>query len=73
MCLGSVDNAATSDTGLIDSCQDLGINAEMKDRVQLRKAMTCSPIKTQGFLQNGTFNLDGQKYSYAGLAYGPRN
>lgn len=73
MCLGSVDNAATFDTGLIDSCQDLGINAEMKDRVELRKTMTCLPIKTQGFFQNGTFSLDGQKYSYAGLSYGPRN
>lgn len=75
MCLGLPDNAATFDTGLIDSCHDLGINAEMKDRVQFRKTMTCSPLTTEGFLQNGTFihSHDGQNYSYTSLSYGARN
>ncbi|KAE9375831.1 hypothetical protein N431DRAFT_370723 [Stipitochalara longipes BDJ] len=73
MCLGPPNTAASFDTGFIDSCLDLGINAEIEDRVQLRKTMTCSPITTNGFFQNGTFTLDGQEYSYASLSYGRRN
>jgi hypothetical protein len=73
MCLGLQSSAITFDTGLIDSCYDLGINTEMKDRVQLRKIMTCLPPTIQGFFQDGTLIERGQNYSYDGLLYGPRN
>jgi hypothetical protein len=45
----------------------------MKDRVQLRKIMTCLPPTIQGFFQDGTLVERGQNYSYDGLLYGPRN
>lgn len=44
MCVGGRDKAVRFDTGLMDSCNDLGINSEEKHRVQYRRVMTCSPV-----------------------------
>jgi hypothetical protein len=70
MCLGPVNGAVGFDTGLLDSCNDLGINAAMKDRVQFRKVMTCSPLITEGYIQYGKVEFDGQKYNYTAGYYG---
>jgi hypothetical protein len=72
MCLGPINNSVTFDTGLLDSCIHLGINAEMKNRVQLRKAMSCSPIATQGFVQDGNATLlNGHLVNFTAVFYGP--
>ena len=43
------DVAVHLDSGPIDSTLDLGINARPKDRITLRKSLTCAPIRTTGF------------------------
>ena len=73
MCLGPVNGTVTFDTGLVDSSNHLGINARMKDRVQVRKTMTCSPITTKGFVQNGNVTLnDGHFINIIAALYGPQ-
>jgi hypothetical protein len=43
-----------------------------KNRVQLRKAMTCSLIVTKGFVHNGNATLiDGHFTSFTTALYGP--
>ncbi|KAK0884416.1 hypothetical protein LTR87_001758 [Friedmanniomyces endolithicus] len=54
ICYGAPNTSAswisvTLDSGLIDSTLDLGINARPEDRVQLRKLLTCAPLKTKGY------------------------
>lgn len=44
MCNGPINGSIQFDTGLIDSRDDLGINARDEDRVQYRRVMTCSPV-----------------------------
>lgn len=73
MCLGPVNSSVTFDTGLLDSTKHLGINAAEKQRVQLRKTMTCSPITTKGFVQNGSVTLlDGHVSNFTAALYGPQ-
>jgi hypothetical protein len=72
MCLGPSNSSVTFDTELLDSSSHLGINAVKKNRVQLRKAMTCSPITTKGFVQNGNVTLnDGHFTNFTAALYGP--
>jgi hypothetical protein len=49
LCLGPANGSLYMDTGLIDSRDDLGINAQDRDRVQIRRNATCIPITTQGY------------------------
>ncbi|KAE9363828.1 hypothetical protein N431DRAFT_564404 [Stipitochalara longipes BDJ] len=73
MCLGPINSSVTFDTGLLDSSTHLGINAAKKYRVQLRKTMTCSPITTKGFVQNGNVTLnDGHFINITAALYGPQ-
>jgi hypothetical protein len=73
MCLGPINSSVKFDTGLLDSTNHFGINADKKYRVQLRKTMTCSPITTQGFVQNGSATLnDGHVSNFTATLYGPQ-
>jgi hypothetical protein len=73
MCLGPVNGSVFFDTGLLDSSNHLGINARIKDTVQVRKTMTCSPITTKGFVQNGNVTLnDGHFINITAALYGPQ-
>jgi hypothetical protein len=73
MCLGPVNGSVTFDTGLLDSSKHLGINARIKDTVQVRKTMTCSPITTKGFVQKGNVTLnDGHFINITAALYGPQ-
>ena len=49
MCYSGDMTAYEMDTGLIDSHDDLGINAARKNRIQYRKVTTCSPIQTKEY------------------------
>ena len=51
LCIYGATAAYELDTGMIDSHSDLGMNAPKKDRVQIRKVTTCSPIYTAGYSQ----------------------
>ncbi|KAI0168841.1 hypothetical protein GGR52DRAFT_592616 [Hypoxylon sp. FL1284] len=46
MCL---EPGMSIDTGLINSNQDLGLNAKPEDQVELRKKTTCAPITQDGY------------------------
>ena len=54
LCLYGGTSAYQMDSGLIDSHEDLGINAAKSERVQYRKVTTCSPIHTKGYVTNIT-------------------
>lgn len=74
MCLGPKNGSVTFETGLLDSSRHLGINAAKQHTVQLRKAMTCSPMTTEGFVQNGNLTLiDGHFINFTAALYGPQN
>ncbi|TKA77902.1 hypothetical protein B0A55_03344 [Friedmanniomyces simplex] len=54
MCYGAPGTSVPSisvhlDSGPIDSMLDLGINAPPRDRVTLKKLLTCAPLQTDGF------------------------
>ena len=49
MCSSGDRTAYKMDSGLIDSHDDLGINAPRKGRVQYRKVTSCSPIQTKDY------------------------
>jgi hypothetical protein len=76
LCLGP---ALYLDTGLIDSRDDLGINSHESDRVQWRHNLTCSPITTDGYSENGTSTVNYENhygngkmdFNYTALYYGP--
>ncbi|KAL8924268.1 MAG: hypothetical protein Q9172_002741 [Xanthocarpia lactea] len=48
---GDAPTGYEMDTGLLNSQEDLGINAPDSDRVQYRKVTTCSPIHTRGYYE----------------------
>lgn len=49
LCVYGSTSAYEMDSGLLDSHDDLGMNAPKSDRIQYRKVTTCSPIQTPGF------------------------
>lgn len=65
-CLGkngtATDTATVWDTGLMDSHYELGVNAPVEDRVQVRKVLTCSPVNvsdlTTQTTRDGTVRVD---------------
>ena len=74
ICKGN-NSAFIIDTGFLDSDLDLGINAPKSDRMQYRKVMTCSPLKTTGYMSNWTSApeapLPEDQYLY--YYYGPQS
>jgi hypothetical protein len=57
-------------TGLLDSREHFGINGQDKDRVQVRRSATCSPITTDGYMKSGTSSIayhSFNNHSNAGL------
>ena len=76
MCYSGDMTAYEMDTGLIDSHDDLGINAPKIHRVQYRKVTTCSPIPTKDFrtevintdINSPTFNDTLVRYFYGDTA-----
>ena len=72
MCYSGDMTAYEMDTGLIDSHDDLGINAPRIHRVQYRKVTTCSPIQTKDYrtevndtdINSPTFNDTLVRYFY---------
>jgi hypothetical protein len=84
LCLGPTDGALYMETGLLDSRNDFGINANDKDRVEVRRNATCIPITTEGYNTNGTSRfgpadslpidnaeVSGMAFNYTALFYGP--
>lgn len=72
MCYGSVASefkAVTFDSGPIDSALDLGINAHPQDRVNIRKTVTCEPIRTANF----TYTIKHNSQLELGLAFSGYN
>ena len=50
LCIYGAAAAYEMDSGLIDSHDDLGINAPPSHRVQYRQVTSCSPIRTKNFV-----------------------
>lgn len=59
------------DTGLIDSHYDLGSNAPVGQRYQIRLVLQAAPLKTEGYKQSDGPDSMTQD-SYAQYHYGPR-
>ena len=55
------------DSGLLDSNDDLGINAPENERFLYRKVTECAPLRTDGF--KSSFNVSSDR-SYSGYLYG---
>ena len=68
LCIYGSTAAYEMDTGLLDTHEDLGINAAQSDRIQYRKVTSCSPIHTRGYVT--TFNdTDPTHVAYGDLLY----
>ena len=54
------------DTGLIDSLSDLGINAPIEDRFQLRYVLNCAPLVSNGYtaFYNGSDGTQFLRFYY---------
>lgn len=63
-------SALQLDSGLLDSNDDLGINSEVRDRVQYRTVLTCAPITLDGFVKGGSSTIDGRAYNFTAAYYG---
>jgi len=55
------------DTGYLDTHSDFGLNAPTNQRLQYRKLIRCSPLKTRGF--SSTQNIAGNR-TYTRYHYG---
>ena len=72
MCYSGDTTAYEMDTGLIDSHDDLGVNAPKMHRVKYRKVTTCSPLQTKDYrtevndtdINSPTFNDTLVRYFY---------
>jgi hypothetical protein len=71
MCLGLVNSSVEFDTGLIDSRDDFGINVDDSNRVQFPKAITCTPITGQRYIENGSTSYNSMVFNYSAAFYGP--
>ncbi|KAF2183496.1 hypothetical protein K469DRAFT_689964 [Zopfia rhizophila CBS 207.26] len=74
MCKTKTENIIV-DSGLIDSHDDLGINAPPKERFQMRYVYQCAPIVSEGFKQTLKRSNDSDvpevvQYFYGNLTYG---
>jgi hypothetical protein len=70
-CLVSPTAAYQMDTGLLDSHNDLGINAKSSERVAARKVATCAPVLIAPWAVTVNKTLaDGEIDSYAELYLG---
>lgn len=49
ICKISDTAAFEMDTGLLDTHEDLGINAPQSERIKYRKLTTCAPLQTKNF------------------------
>jgi hypothetical protein len=63
VCVASPIGALQLDTGMLDSHNDLGINAPKGKRLAYRRLTTCAPVRTEGFLMT----VNGTEYYF----YGP--
>ncbi|RDA84535.1 hypothetical protein CP532_3756 [Ophiocordyceps camponoti-leonardi (nom. inval.)] len=54
------------DSGLIDSLDDLGVNAPAKDRFKIRHRMQCAPLTTEGY---SGYRLDGSGVNHTTYSY----
>jgi hypothetical protein len=59
LCLWNPNSALRLDTGLLDSSEDLGINAPLKDRIHFRRVATCAPIEGRPFEGHGNDSVAG--------------
>ena len=67
-------SAVSYDTGFIDSSEDLGLNAQVKDRILYRRLTTCSPLNDQVYItsyQNVTSITGGPNLEAVDAYYGP--
>lgn len=71
MCLGPVNGSLEIDTRLMDSRDDLGINGDDMNRVQYRRLITCIPITSQGYIENGSLSSNGMTFNYSAAFAGP--
>ena len=73
MCVYGDTAAYSADSGLIDSREDLGINAPDPGIVHFRKTTTCAPIRTIGYQNVTNFtetNSQMMHYYFGPLSYG---
>jgi hypothetical protein len=69
LCLGPSNTPLYMDSGLLDSRNDLGINARDEDRVQWRRNATCAPITTEGYVTSGNSSFSvSQEQSIEGIS-----
>jgi hypothetical protein len=79
LCIKANNTPVRLDTGYINSNNHLGINAPVRDRIEYRKVMTCSPMQTNRrcfFDGNGTRFCDlnetnADQVHEVGYYYGP--
>ncbi|KAI1126267.1 hypothetical protein F5Y10DRAFT_245249 [Nemania abortiva] len=62
------DSNMLIDTGFLNSHYDFGINAPEKERFLFRMALSCAPLKTEGYSER--YNVS-QDRSYTQYYYGP--
>jgi len=55
------------DSGLIDSHSQLGINSRVRDRIQYRAQVHCSPLETEGYVFR-TSNVSDSRIPISGFA-----
>lgn len=66
VCVYNDQSAFLMDTGLLDSHQDLGINAPPADRIHFRRAATCSPVAGRPFEWTTDSSFGPVSYIFAG-------
>ncbi|KAF2800964.1 hypothetical protein K505DRAFT_344820 [Melanomma pulvis-pyrius CBS 109.77] len=71
ICLKSNENIEL-DTGLIGSHYDLGFNGPNSKRMQLRRVISCAPLKTENYTDSFVYQSSTGNVSYQRYAYGPR-
>ncbi|KAL9625615.1 MAG: hypothetical protein Q9160_000328 [Pyrenula sp. 1 TL-2023] len=75
-CIADAKNSTASqrsfnaDTGFIDSLRDLGISTPAEDRILVRKALECAPLKTKPYMTTWGWNETSPE-SLMDYNYGP--
>jgi hypothetical protein len=68
--------AVSFDTGYIDSSDDLGLNAQTKDRISYRRLTTCVPLNDKVYItgyRNVSSDSGGPNLEAVDAYYGPSN
>jgi hypothetical protein len=67
-------SAVSFDTGYIDSSDDLGLNAQAKDRISYRRLTTCVPLNDEAYItsyRNVSSDSGGPNVQAVDAYYGP--